>query len=327
MSTQEERSDIGAQLAAREQDIADLRQSNAMMFEQLQAMNQKLGILMGNSRQEIAVETPLAGGSFEDAKRFFIRLKPYDPRRGYVALRRSIKLHNVLTPEGKPIEFIIEGGTGSMGDVPIWKEVPKEAAQVLAAYKQDDYEPYSPDLFDICTDREMQSIDRAENTMRMSGLAKAGASPVEIQAYEDDLQAKTRRSSAVHAQPAPLPATRQAPALLESANRYRMPTTPPPPPTAPRALPPELAGRAAALDGLDDVPMTAQDLQVAAEPPSGEKLSASSTAAEHMEVGQTPIRVPRATDGDLYGAAMDLVEANEPDMLNPTPARRMRPKR
>ncbi len=72
-----------------------------------------------------------------------VRLKPYDPRRGFV-LRR-------FTYAG--IRFQGERG---------WYRVEKPVAERLRATRSVASDPYSPLAFDVCTEAEAKALDNAE---------------------------------------------------------------------------------------------------------------------------------------------------------------------
>lgn len=83
------------------------------------------------SQKENAVETLL------------VRLKPYDPRRGFV-LRR-------FTYQG--IRFHEERG---------WYRVTKSVADYLAKVPQRDSDPHAPLAFDVATEDEARALDARE---------------------------------------------------------------------------------------------------------------------------------------------------------------------
>ncbi len=72
-----------------------------------------------------------------------VRLKPYDPRRGYV-LRR-------FTYQG--IKFHEERG---------WYVVDKAVAEYLRKVPQRDTDPHSPLAFDVATEEEAKALDARE---------------------------------------------------------------------------------------------------------------------------------------------------------------------
>ena len=72
-----------------------------------------------------------------------VRLKPFDPRRGFV-LRR-------FTFAG--IRFQSERG---------WYRVEKPVAERLRATRSVASDPYSPLAFDVCTEAEAKALDNAE---------------------------------------------------------------------------------------------------------------------------------------------------------------------
>lgn len=82
----------------------------------------------------------------------FVRLKPYDPRRGYVLRRYTYR----------GIKFQEERG---------WFRVPKDVADYLRAVHQVPGDEHSPLAFDCCTEAEAKSLEAKEATVtrKMAG--------------------------------------------------------------------------------------------------------------------------------------------------------------
>ena len=72
-----------------------------------------------------------------------VRLKPHDPRRGYVMRRYTYR----------GIKFHVERG---------WYRVEKAVADYLKDIRQVAGQEHSPPAFDICTDDEAKAIDAKE---------------------------------------------------------------------------------------------------------------------------------------------------------------------
>ena len=74
-----------------------------------------------------------------------VRLKPYDPRRGFVLRRFTYK----------GIKFQEERG---------WYRVEKPVADYLAGVRQVEHNPHSPLAFDVQTDEEAKALDAREES-------------------------------------------------------------------------------------------------------------------------------------------------------------------
>jgi hypothetical protein len=80
----------------------------------------------------------------------FVRLKPYNPRRGYVRRRQMV--------EG--VRFDVDHN---------WYRIDDHAfAERLRAMTQDESDPESPALFDVCTESEARSIQERERERKGS---------------------------------------------------------------------------------------------------------------------------------------------------------------
>ena len=82
-----------------------------------------------------------------------VRLKPHDPRRGYVMRRYTYR----------GIKFHVERG---------WYRVTKDVADYLKDIRQVAGQEHSPPAFDICSDQEAMAIDAKE---KKGAASKAAA--------------------------------------------------------------------------------------------------------------------------------------------------------
>jgi len=73
----------------------------------------------------------------------FVRLKPYDPRRGHVLQRYTYR----------GIKFQADRG---------WYRVEKDVADYLRDVRQVATDEHSPAAFDVCTEEEARAIDKQE---------------------------------------------------------------------------------------------------------------------------------------------------------------------
>ena len=90
----------------------------------------------------------------------FVRLKPHDPRRGYVLRRYTFS----------GIKFQENHG---------WYRVPRDVAQRLREVRQQPLDRFSPPAFDVCTEAEAKAIDdteQAEATSRKKATGKVKVS-------------------------------------------------------------------------------------------------------------------------------------------------------
>ena len=109
-----------------------------------------------------------------------VRLKPYDPRRGFVLRRFTYK----------GIKFHEERG---------WYRVDKAVADYLVGVRQVDSDPHSPPAFDIQTDDEAKALDAREESEAKT--RKNAADAPRVVAARGDLTTEDLRS----APRAPLP--------------------------------------------------------------------------------------------------------------------------
>ena len=95
----------------------------------------------------------------------FVRLKPYDPRRGYVLRRytyRGIKFHE-------------ERG---------WFRVPKDVAEYLRAVHQSPGDEHSPLAFDVCSEAEAKNLETKEK--EASVTRKTASDDIKVSVPQDD---------------------------------------------------------------------------------------------------------------------------------------------
>jgi len=95
----------------------------------------------------------------------FVRLKPYDPRRGHVLRRytyRGIKFHE-------------DRG---------WFRVPKDVADYLRAVHQVPGDEHSPLAFDCCTEAEAKSLDAKEKESTVT--RKTASDDIKVSLPQDD---------------------------------------------------------------------------------------------------------------------------------------------
>ena len=98
----------------------------------------------------------------------FVRLKPYDPRRGNVLRRytyRGIKFHE-------------ERG---------WFRVPKDVADYLRAVHQVPGDEHSPLAFDCCTEAEAKNLDAKEKESAVT--RKTASDDIKVSLPDDDKKA------------------------------------------------------------------------------------------------------------------------------------------
>jgi hypothetical protein len=98
----------------------------------------------------------------------YVRLKPYDKKRGYLVRRYMVAGH----------EFMTDHETGR----PIWNKVMKRAEDYLRALKQNPDDPESKDLFDVMTPEEYQQIREREQAQVMArfGIAESPVRTPEV---------------------------------------------------------------------------------------------------------------------------------------------------
>jgi len=245
---------------------------------------------------------------------YFVRIKPYNPRRGCVRKRQFFN----------ELGRAINGGTGEPGDVPEWVQVAPDVAAKLTVYHQNDNDPMSPLVLDFATQAEMLQINQVEEMYRARQLGVAAAGPLPPGQFAQQTQAAVRAPSGhnmagmpqqvpMRQPPAAIPNAAQfahsmqqammpqvpfqAPAAPQAYPAQAMPQAAPPvapgvglqpgeggvpplPPVqgAPQAAPPPAvqAGRAAALRGVPNTPPPAEDLARTAQ---GRKARSEAEAA------------------------------------------------
>lgn len=170
------------------------------------------------------------------ADEYFVRIKPYDPKRKHLRKRQYFA----------ELGRAINGGTGAPGDIPEWVRVNRPQAMALAQYLQDDNDPMSPAVLDVVTPEERTAIDAAEEQHRMAMLGMAGFTPqAMMQAAQrpGHMRARTASFTPKAAPVAQAAQTRAAPSLVQGAQAFA-----PPAPLPPAAA----AGRMAALADVPD---------------------------------------------------------------------------
>jgi len=92
----------------------------------------------------------------------YARVKPYNPKRGYLVQRIHVKC----------LGRTIEGGDGKQRPIE-WVQIRPDQAQLLQTYRQDAQDPDAKLVFDIVTLEQRQAIDRAEDAVRLAGGSSA----------------------------------------------------------------------------------------------------------------------------------------------------------
>ena len=189
----------------------------------------------------------------QTAQRYlWVRIKPYNPKKGFLRQREFIHELNCL--------FI--GGTGRVGNIPVWYEVEEDVANRLRGYRQKQGSPFSPPVFDVVTLEQKMEIDAAEETWRRNQLGLAGTRDQkavrakEEQAKqhhnpEDDQPSLAEGAEAYldGEMPAPKVAIGKGQTVASSVRRE----APNKRGTVAASLPAHVKGRAAALEGLPAV--------------------------------------------------------------------------
>lgn len=98
----------------------------------------------------------------------FVRLKPYDPRRGHVLRRYTYR----------GIKFQEERG---------WFRVPKDVADYLRAVHQVPGDEHSPLAFDVCTEAEAKGVDAKEKESAVT--RKTASDEIKVSLPQDDAKA------------------------------------------------------------------------------------------------------------------------------------------
>jgi len=221
-------------MSALEAQVGQLASAMTGMTENLGNIVAALGRAPAAATGPAAASTPgrsTGQGDWSETY-YYVRIKPYNPKRGFVRKR-------TLVPElGRPIN----GGTGEMGNVPEWMRVKREAAMALTKYHQKENDLESPRVFDIVTKEQMDEINAREDQQRMSNLGLAGMSPAEVlrQADQGKLTAKVREAP-----------QRGKPSTVEGSDRFA------------RVQP----GRRDALAGIEVQPPAPQPMPEEAAPP------------------------------------------------------------
>lgn len=91
-----------------------------------------------------------------DDGKVYVRLKPYNARMGFVVQRYHFD--NQL--------YATNNETGR----PLWYKMSATKAARLTDLRQDFYDPLSPDLFDLCTEKEYQAAVAHEDQLRLVEL-------------------------------------------------------------------------------------------------------------------------------------------------------------
>lgn len=216
------------------------------------------------------------------------------------------------------LDCVIQGGSGLVGDIPVWYTADPSLREKLEGYLQNDEDQRSEYALDVCTADERAMIDQAEETMRRSNAGFKPRGDVQtksVRAHTVDKDAAATLNRARRAKPRPsiaagaasylqegeaqeLARTRRPAAPAQTAARQRAVEVQEPEaesefesempmrvddaePEAPQvALSAPLAGRAAALAGLPaSQPPQAEAAKPAAPAPSRrEKIRAAAKA-------------------------------------------------
>ena len=118
----------------------------------------------GMPRTEASAVAPI---ETDDGNTFYVRIKPYDPKRKQLRGRQYFD----------ELKRCLNGGTGQPGDIPEWVAVDYATACSLSQYKQIPEDPLSPLVLDIVTPEQRLQIDTAEAQARMATLGLAGMAP------------------------------------------------------------------------------------------------------------------------------------------------------
>lgn len=258
--------------AAFQERISSLEKQLAHMAGMFEQVMSAMGAGPQDNSQNESAEIGQPSDWSED--KYFVRIKPYDERRGF-------KRRRTLVPEiGRPIN----GGTGKVGDIPEWIPLDRDRAQQLLKYHQDDNDLTSPYVFDIVTARERETIDQREAQQRMASLGMVGIPPAEVlrRGATHELQARV----------GPPPAVRPAPAVVAGADHFSSQArTQQPMARQPlQAEAPVQAGRRQALEGLSAPP-----------PPPPSAMAGSHHGGKMTKTGYNPDAV--ATDLAFQAAA------------------------
>jgi hypothetical protein len=112
----------------------------------------------------------------------YVRLKPYDQKRGYLVRRYMVAGH----------EFMTDNET----DRPIWNKVAARAAAFLKTLKQNPSDSESKDLFDVVTSEEYEAIREREQAQVFAQLG-LGEGPVRAPAAPPTIDRTGGRASAI----------------------------------------------------------------------------------------------------------------------------------
>jgi hypothetical protein len=194
-----------------------------------------------------------------------VRVKPYNKRMGHLRVRQFVL----------ELDMVFKGGSGKLGDVPVWYEVDPALEDALELYRQDPHNDQSPCTFDICTAVERARIDQAEEVMRL-GQVGIGA----------PRRQNTQGVRATTKSTAPLPPKhpKNKPSVASGAEDF-----------VEEELPPAVAGRAAALDDVEDGPR---------------KAHRTSTVGENRDKAGNVLDYGREPEPDGLTETVEIAEAN-----------------
>ena len=179
--------------------VANMSSTMETMAKTMETMMAALGARAQDRGSEPGEMPEASTGTDWGSELYWVRIKPYNKRRGYLRTRMHV-------PEiGRPLN----GGTGMPGSIPEWVSISRERAVELPKYRQRDGDMDSPPVFDIATEAEMKQINRQEDQLRMANLGMAGLPPAEVlkEAERGRMQAKVKPG-------------RERPTKVEGSDRY-----------------------------------------------------------------------------------------------------------
>lgn len=216
---------------------------------QVAALTQALADMQSQMATMAAIKTPSSVVASRPDLRddvLYLRMKPFNKSSGHLRTRQFVD----------ELQQVVVGGSGKIGEVPVWYAIDPALEPSLKRYRQNDNDPRSDYVFDIVTAEERARIDQAEESMRMSQAGFGAPRDMAARNARARTEDIVSRRAAQAMQPSSQPSiARGAEQFINDGNSVPSAARALAQSTSPAAaLPQNMTGRAAALQNVADAP-------------------------------------------------------------------------